>query len=89
VGEGLARLDLAVEGEKGRAHGIVEAAVRDHHVEHGLGLGRDRVPDAERHQHAPRPGGDRVSAAVAGRIAGERRVAENDVEVPAERALQR
>ena len=38
VGERLARLDLAVEGEESRPHRVVQPAVGDHHVENRLRL---------------------------------------------------
>ena len=38
VGERLARLDVAVEGEEDRPHGVAEAAVGDDHVENRLRL---------------------------------------------------
>ena len=41
VGERLARLDLAGEGEKDRPNGVAEPAVGDHHVEDRLRLAGD------------------------------------------------
>ena len=54
VGEGLAGLDLAAEGEEDRTHRVAEPAVGDDHVEDRLRAFRDLRPDAERRQHASR-----------------------------------
>ena len=45
MGERLARLHVAVEGEKRRAHGVLQIAVGHHHVEDRLR--RDRFPHAD------------------------------------------
>jgi hypothetical protein len=70
------------------AHGIVEAAVRDHHVGDRLGFGGDGVPDAECVQHAPGRRGDRVGTPVAARVAPQRGVAHDDLERLAEGTLE-
>ena len=55
VGERLAGLDLAREGEEDRPHRVAEAAVGDRHVEDRLRVRPATcVPHAERFQHAPR-----------------------------------
>ncbi len=48
MGEGLARLDFAGEGQKDRPHEIAEPAVGDDHVEDRLRLCGDALPDTER-----------------------------------------
>ncbi len=47
VGERLARLDLAGEGEKHRPHRVVEPAVSDDHVEDRLCLLFNALPNAQ------------------------------------------
>ena len=89
MGEGLAGLDLAVEGQEHRPHRVGDPAVGDHHVEDRLRAALDRPPDAERREHPPRAGGDRIGAPVAGGIAGERRIVDRHLERGAERLLQR
>jgi hypothetical protein len=51
MGERLAWFDLAPEIQKHRPHCVIDAAVGDCHVEDGLCLGSDRIPDAERLEH--------------------------------------
>ncbi len=69
--------------------GSRDPAVGDHHVEDRLRPALDRPPDAERREHPPRAGGDRIGAPVAGGIAGERRIVDRHLERRAERLLQR
>ena len=78
MGERLARLDLAGEGEKHRPHGVVEPAVGDHHVEDRLRLSADGIPDAERLEQPPRRGDDGRSAFVVGVAYAERRIGHRD-----------
>jgi hypothetical protein len=88
VGEGLAGLDLAREGQKGLANGVGETAVGDHHVQDRLRLRLDLAPGAERGQHFSRASGDRVGAAVVARVAGQRRVADRDLHAGRQGLLQ-
>ena len=87
--EGLVSLHVACEGEKGRPHRILQAAVGDHHVEDGLRPVRDLRPDAERLQHPARGGGDGIGALVPVRIALQRRVAHDHLDAVGERPLER
>jgi hypothetical protein len=80
VREGLAVVDLAVEGEEGRAHGVEEMAVGDHHVAHGLRVIGDLLPDAERLEHAAGGGCDGVGALVVGAHGVDRGIAQDDLE---------
>ena len=57
--------DLALEGQEGRPHRVVELGIGDHHVEHRLRLARDRLPDADRLEQPPRRRGDRRGARIA------------------------
>jgi hypothetical protein len=66
MGERLAGLDLAGEGEEHRPHGVVEPAVGDHHVEDRLRLFADGIPDAERLEQPPRGCDNSRSAFVIG-----------------------
>ena len=88
VGERLARLHVAREGQKNRPHRVVELGVGDHHVEHRLGARRDRVPYAERLEQAARRRHDRRGARVVDRPT-ERRIGDRDTERLAERLAQR
>src|SRR5579863_6869569 len=78
MGERLAWLDLAGEGEKDRPHRIVEPAVGDDHVEDRLGFRRYVLPNAERLEQAARGGDDRRSALVIGVALAEYRVDNGD-----------
>ena len=76
VGEGLARLDLAGEGQEDRPHGIAGAAVGDRSSRGSAGRSAaiaSQTPSAL--EHAPAGRGDGRGAAVAGRGAGRRRIA--------------
>ena len=61
VGERLAGLDVAFEAQKHRTDRVLDAAVGDDHVADVLGARRDRVPHAERLEHAARRRRDRRS----------------------------
>ena len=89
MGERLARLDLAGEGEKHRPHGVVEPAVGDHHVEDRLRLPADGIPDAERLEQPPRRSDDGRSAFVVGVADAERRIGDRDGKRRPERLAQR
>ncbi len=78
MGERLARLDLATEGEKCRPHGIPEPAVGNDHVENRLGLFGYVLPDAERLKQPPRGGDNRRSAFIAGVAVAERGIGDGD-----------
>ena len=78
MGERLAGLDLAREGEKHRPHGVVEPAVGDHHVEDRLRLSADGIPDAERLEQPPRRRDDGRCAFVVGVAFAERRIGHRD-----------
>ena len=67
VGERLARLDLALEGEEGRPHRVLQPAVGDHHVEDRLRL--DRVPHADGLEQPARRRRDGGGARIAARPA--------------------
>ncbi len=69
MGEGLVGRDLAVEVEEDGPGGIAFARIRDHHLDHGLGRGRHRLPGAEPIEEAARPGRHRDAAQGAGRFA--------------------
>ena len=77
-GEGLARFDVAGEGEKDRPHRVVEPAVGDDHVEDRLRLAGDALPDAERLEQPPRRRDDRRGALVIGIAFAERRIGDSD-----------
>ena len=64
VGEGLARLDVALEAQEHRPYRVLDAAVGDDHVADLLRPRRDRVPHAERLEHAPRRRRDRRGARI-------------------------
>ena len=83
VGEGLARRDLAVEGEEHRPHRIGGARIGDDHLGDRLRLRRDLVPAAELVEHAAGGGGDRRGAAVLLPDAGRRGVDDGDREARA------
>ena len=78
MGERLAWLDLAGEGEEDRPHRVVEPAVGDDHVEDRLGFRRDALPNAERLEQAARGGDDRRGALVIGMAPAEHRVDDGD-----------
>ena len=80
VGERLARLDLAGEGEKDRPHRVVEPAVGDDHVEDRLRLVGDGVPDAERLEQPPRRRDDGRGALVVGVAAPSAGIGDRDGE---------
>ena len=73
VRERLARLDVAVEGEEGRPHRVLQAAVGDDHVEDRLRVVGDLVPDADGLEQPPRRRHDGGRARIGGRTA-ERRI---------------
>jgi hypothetical protein len=89
VREGLAPVHIAREGEEGRPHRILQAAVGDHHVENRLGPVSDPGPDIERLQHPPRRCRDGIGALVPMGIAPERRIAHDHVDPAGERLLER
>ena len=64
VGERLARLDVALEAQEHRPYRVLDAAVGDDHVADLLRPRRDRVPHAERLEHAPRRRRDRRGARI-------------------------
>ncbi len=64
VRERLALFDIAAEGKKCGPHGVIELRIRDDHVEDRLRIRRDRIPDLDRFEQAPRRGGDGRSARV-------------------------
>ena len=74
VGERLARLDLAGEGEEGRPHRVAEPAVGDDHVEDRLGVRRDGLPDSDGLEQAPCRGDDRRGAFVLAAASAQRRI---------------
>jgi hypothetical protein len=86
VGEGLIRLDIAVEGEEGRPHRVLQAAVGHDHIENGLR--RDRLPHADGFEQAPRRGYDGGCAGITA-DAAQRRVGDGDGERGAEALTQR
>ena len=89
VGERLARLDLAREGEEHRLDRIAEAAVGHHHVDDRLRRAGHRVPDADGLEQAAGAGRDRRGARILGGRPAERRVGHHDREVRAEPLAQR
>ena len=89
MGERLARLDIAGEGEKDRPHRVAELAVGDHHVEDRLRLFGDVVPDADRGIEPPRAGNDRGGALVLGVIRDQRRIGDRHRKRRPERLAQR
>ena len=78
VGERLARLDFAFEGEEIRAHRVGEPAVGDDHVEDRLRLAGDAFPDADRLEQPPRRRDDRRGAFVIGMASLQRRIGDRD-----------
>ena len=78
MGERLARLDVAREGEENRTHGVVDAAVGHDHVEDRLCLVGDALPNAERLKQPARRGDNGGGAFVAGVAFAERRVGDRD-----------
>ena len=78
MGERLARLDLAGEGEKHRPHRVVEPAVGDHHVEDRLRLSADGIPNAERLEQPPCGRDNGRSAFVVGVAFAQRRIGHRD-----------
>ena len=74
MGERLAFLDFAGEGEKNRPHRVVEPAVGHHHVEDRLGLVGHGLPNAKRREQPARRGNDCGSALVVGVALAEHRV---------------
>ncbi len=89
VGERLALCDLAREGEEHRPHRVLQLAVGHHHVEDRLRIRGDRVPHAERLEHAPRRRRDRGGAQIGLRIRREGRIGDNDPERVPEPLAQR
>ncbi len=89
VGERLALLHFAREGEEHRPHGVLQLGVGHNHVENRLCIRGDRVPHAERFEHAPRRGRDRGGAQVRLRIRREGRIGDDDPERVAESLAQR
>ena len=81
--------DLAREGEEHRPHRVLQLGVGDDHVEDRLRVGGDRVPHAERLEHAPRRGRDRRGAQVGPRIGGKCRIGDHDPERAPEPLAQR
>ncbi len=78
--ERLAGLDIAGEGQEGRAHRVVEPAVGDDHVEDRLRLVGDVLPGADRLEEPARSGDDRGGALVVVTALAERRVGDRDRE---------
>ena len=64
MGERLARLGIAVEGQEHRPNRIGEPAVGHHHIEDGLRLARDGVPHPDRLEQPLRRRHDGGSARV-------------------------
>ena len=80
MGERLARLDFAGEGEKHRPHRVVDPAVGDDHVEDRLRFVGDVLPNAERLEQPARRGDNGGGAFVAGMAFAQRRVGDRDRE---------
>ena len=76
-------LHFTVERQKRRAHGIVETAVGDRHVEDRLRARSDRLPDADGLEQPPRRRDDRRSARIA-TAARERGIGDLDLKRRAE-----
>jgi hypothetical protein len=89
VGERLVAIHFAGEGEEGRPHRVLQAAVGDHHVEDGLGLLRHLLPNAQRLEHPASRSRDGVGALVPVRVAFQGRVAHDHVDPVAERLPER
>jgi hypothetical protein len=64
VGEGLARLDFAIEGKEDGTDRIGGARVGDDHLRHRVRLGLDLLPAANRVEHAHGSSGDGDRAAI-------------------------
>jgi hypothetical protein len=80
MGERLARLYLAGEGEKHRPHRVAKPAVGDDHVEDRLRVAGDAVPHPQRFEQPPRRRDDRRSALVIVVASAERRIGDHDGE---------
>ena len=86
MGERLARLEVAFEGEESRPHRIVQPAVGHDHVKNGLRL--DLVPNADGLKESPRRCNDSGRTSVIGR-ASQRRIRNSDGERGPESLTQR
>lgn len=89
MGEGLAGLDLTVEGQEDRADGVLGATVRDDHLQHRLGGVRNRIPDAQRLQHRPASGRHRIGAVIGAGRGRQCRIGQDHREIRAQPLLQR
>ena len=80
MGEGLVGFGFAVELQKHRARRIGVTAVRDDHLDHGLRLTGDSLPDTKAVEKAAGARRDRDGAQSAGRYAGasEARIRDRD-----------
>ena len=86
--ERLARLDIAIEGEKDGPHHVVEAAVGDVHAEDRLRQVGNRIPHSKGLKQPTRRGDDCRCAHIR-RWTPERRIDHHDRERWAERLSQR
>jgi hypothetical protein len=65
MGEGLARRDIAVEGQEQRPRNIALARIGDAHGRDRLGCGGHLGPDAKRLKHPAYTGGNGRGARIA------------------------
>ena len=77
VRERLARLDIAVEAQEHRTHGILQTAVGDDHVEDRLRPIRHPLPDTDGLEQPPCRSDDCRRPRI-GRRAHERRIGDGD-----------
>ena len=88
MGERLARLGIAVEGQEHRPNRIGEPAVGHHHIEDGLRFAGDGVPHPDRLEQLLRRRHDGGSARIAP-AAVECRIGDRDAEAIAQPLSQR
>ena len=89
VGERLARLDVAGEGEEHRTHGVVDPAVGHHHVEDRLRFIGDARPDVERLEQTAHGRDEGGRAFVIGVAFAQHRIGDGDGNRPPQSLLER
>ena len=89
VGERLARLDIAGEGQEDRTRRVFQLGIGDDHVEDRLRGGSDLAPDPERFEQPPAGGDDGGGARSRLGLLAQRRIGHDHGHVGAEALTQR